>query len=231
MLAGSTMADAMDQIAAKAAVLGPEFDAVGAEVEVLTQRLIDLAVLGLDESDPAFARYIARLRELKKIVGETAAAEKIRGVIAENAAQAITAAMFGELGDVGAAKAKQNTLQALEYYLLAAGDALFGGGLKVGPILALAAQHTALAAAWATLAVAGGGGGGSSGGGGGGGLSGARDASGPGSQKIDTSPEIHLHYVGPSIFNPELQDAVFDMAQKSQKRRGNARIIRHPPGA
>lgn len=231
MQAGPTLADAMDEIAAKAAVLGPEFDAAGAEVEVLTQRLIELAVMGLDESDPAFARYIARLRELKKVIGETSAAEKIRGVIAENAAQAITAAMFGELGDVGAAKAKQNTLQALEYYLLAAGDALFGGGLKVGPILALAAQHTALAAAWGALAAIGGGGGSSGGGGAGGGLSGARDASGPGSQKIDTSPEIHLHYVGPSIFNPKLQDAVFGMAQKSQRRRGNARIIEHPPGA
>lgn len=223
MLAGSTLAEEMDEIALKARIWGDEFDDTGATIDALARHLEKVGMV-MEQSDPRFQRYLEWLQRLREGSKKAAEAEAFRGEIAMAVAQAASAAMFGELGDVAEAKAKQNVIQALEYYALAAADILFGGGLRAGSILALAKTHTALAAMWGGLAAVSGGGGGA-----GGGLSSARGASGDSSRKVDAGPEVHIYIDPLDPRDPRAQSFVRSATDRATQRYGkNSRVTIHP---
>ena len=130
-----------------------------------------------------------------------------------------------ELGDLSTpwlikfakAKIKENIAAALEMAAKALGFLVFGFGPQAGQAAASAAGHVAAAAAWRVVA----GGGGSSGG--------ASSTGGVGSSAPNTSrtsnmqapgPEVHIHFKGPSVFDPEFQHSISFAVNQAHERFG-----------
>jgi hypothetical protein len=187
-------------------------------------------------SAPEFAAYAQRYNDIQGAILKTNAAQQLAGEIATDVAGAMTAALEGSLGAYAASKAKQNLLQAAELGLQAAASVIFSLGIATGPLLALAAKHLVVAAAWGALAGASGGfsGGGGAAGGGGAGLTDARGVSGAASQESEPpSQEVNIFLTGPGFnaINPEVQKVTWGAMQNARERFGrnaNIRIVRRP---
>lgn len=192
--------------------------------------------LSMRASSPAFKQYAAQYNQVQQAIQKTTIAQQLAAEVAHDVAGALTAAMKGQLGAYAAGKAEQNLLEAAELGVEAAASVIFSLGIATGPLLALAGEHLAIAAAWGALAAASGGGGRHTGGAGGGSaaLSGARGASGGPSERAQpTAQEVHIHLIGPGFdaLNPEVQRVVYGAEQRARERFGaNARIHLHRGG-
>jgi len=131
-----------------------------------------------------------------------------------------------ELGDLNTpwlikfakAKVKENIAAALEMAAKALGFLVFGFGAQAGQAAASAAGHTAAAAAWRVVAGGGGNSGGAS-------STGGVGSSAPSSSRTSNmqapGPEVHIHFKGPSVFNPEFQKTIAFAVQQAKETYGN----------
>lgn len=214
------LVDALIDIQNQSELLGDTFDAESARAAAY-QAAITALGSGVAANDPQLVAYATRLREITQ-------AQELQKLSMENSidvasdfASAIGAAMGAGLGPFAANKAKQNALEAAELGIraLVAGLTL---DPRAGVFAAAAGQHAILAGAWGALAVAAGGGG-STGGvtGASGALGGARGASSAASQRAEAMTIVNIHFDGPDIWQPEVQQQIHASQEEWRQKKGN----------
>lgn len=226
------------------ALLGEDFDHLGARASALQTVMAALADAGFDENNRTMQGFAEELRivteEMMALEAATKAEKEMlaqQAQVAGELSSAIGAAMSGGIGPHAKAKARQNLLEAAELTIRAGIAALTGfGAFHARAFLSGAARHVAVAAGWAALAGATGGGasgGGPASGGAGGGspapspVTTARTSSaGSAARAAPISPEISIHLVGPGFdaLNPAVQRVVLGATQEAIERQGNARV-------
>lgn len=216
--------------------LGEEVNLLELEEQSLLATLRVLSEEGLTSTDDRFATLVRRLSEVRGGLQSTQTELETTAVVAQEVGGIVGAAMGSGIGPLAEGKARQNAILAAEE--LAHGFAAllnpFTSAKAAGHFTA-AAKYGAVATAWKALASSTGGSGGFAGGGrsgGGGGpatAAAARDAGGPGSERVAApETEVHIHFVGEGFdaVNPRVQQVVAGAQQLANERFGKNTAIR-----
>jgi hypothetical protein len=199
-----------------------------AEVEAAQRALDNLSVVAtvFDETiTPAIARTDHKLMDLRTGMEKFPSARLARNFVSpwtkalntihhqvnselgifHELGQAWAEGGFAGLAALAAHKVKENLASAIEMAARAFGSFALGNPASAGLYLKSAAQHGAAAAAWSVLGGGGGGGSGSTAGG-------VAGDTGPnlsqGESFQQPGSEIHVHFVGPKAFSPEMRKVV-----------------------